>query len=74
MSREDSRKIDYTVAVVGEFARRHSISQKEAFGFLDRYGAIGFIKEHYEIEHTLSLEDVLEDMLIICGRNGGVLS
>nr|WP_296441602.1 DUF3791 domain-containing protein [uncultured Acetatifactor sp.] len=33
-----------------------------------------FLKENYEIEHTLSLEDALNDMLRICQKNGGALA
>ncbi len=41
---------------------------KAAFQFLYQYKAIQFIKENYEIEHTLSFEDVVEDMLLICEK------
>lgn len=66
-------KSDYAVSCVSEFAARHDITQKEAFRFLYKYGAIAFLKEDYEVEHTLSYDDVMEDMLAICRRNGGVL-
>jgi hypothetical protein len=29
--------------------------------------------EHYEIEHTLSLDDAVDDLERVCRRNGGVL-
>lgn len=66
-------KANYAVSCVSEFAVRHGITQKEAFCFLYKYGAIAFLKEDYEVEHTLSYDDVMEDMLAICQRNGGVL-
>ncbi|MGN0715417.1 MAG: DUF3791 domain-containing protein [Anaerovoracaceae bacterium] len=68
------RKIDYTVACVSEFADKHSLSQKDAFLFLYDYKAIEFLKEFYDIEHTLSFDDVMEDMERICANNGGILS
>ncbi len=37
------------------------------------YTAIEFLKENYDVEHTLSLEDALDDMLMICEKNGGML-
>lgn len=64
---------DYAVSCVSEFALRHNLTQKEAFRFLYQYGAITFLKEDYEIEHTLSYDDVMDDMLSICRQNGGVL-
>ena len=34
---------------------------------------LAFLKEHYEVEHTLSLDDAVEDMMLICKQNGGRL-
>ena len=38
------------------------------------YKAIEFIKEFYDIEHTLSFDEVVEDCTRICRNNGGVLT
>jgi hypothetical protein len=65
------KQIDYTVACINEFARKKSIRPQEAFFYLHKYKGINFIREHYEIEHTLSLDDAVEDMEIICQNNGG---
>ncbi len=71
---EQRKRINYTVACVSEFARKHGLGLKVAFNFLFQHGAIGFLKENYDIEHTLPLNDVLDDMLMICERNGGMLT
>ncbi|MDD6431474.1 MAG: DUF3791 domain-containing protein, partial [Ruminococcus sp.] len=42
--------------------------------FLYDYKAIDFLKECYDIEHTLSFDDAIEDMERICANNGGVIS
>lgn len=68
-----SNKISYTVACVSSFAIAHNISRQAAFKYLYDNKAIDFLKEHYEIEHTLSLEDAVEDMTEICRQNGGTL-
>lgn len=73
MSKE-RKQINYTVACVSEFARKHNLSVKEAFQFLFEHKAIEFLKENYDIEHTLSLEDALNDMLMICQKNGGIIA
>ena len=70
---DERKKINYTVACVSEFAARFGMDQKRAFQYLYQYGAIRFIKENYEIEHTLSFEEAVEDMAIICRKNGGTL-
>lgn len=70
---EERKQINYVVTCVSEFAHKHNFTMKEAFQFLFDYKAIAFLKENYDIEHTLSLEDALDDMLMICERNGGTL-
>ena len=68
------KKIDYTVACVGEFARRKNLPPRTAFLYLDRYKGIEFLTDHYEIEHTLSMEDAVDDLEIVCRNNGGGLA
>ena len=68
-----NNKIDYTVACVSNFAFAHNISKNEAFSYLYKHKAIDFLKEHYDVEHTLSLDDAVEDMTEISRQNGGTL-
>lgn len=70
---EERKQINYAVVCVSEFAKEHNLSAKKAFQFLFEHKAIEFLKENYDIEHTLSLDDVLNDLLEICKKNGGVL-
>ena len=55
------------------FAKKYNISPKEAFQYLFNYKGIEFLKENYEVEHTLSFDNVVEDVSILCRRNGGIL-
>ena len=71
---ENRKQINYTVALVSEFAARYRLSKKQAFQFLYEYKAIEFIKEHYDVEHTLSFDEAVEDCARICRSNGGVLA
>lgn len=70
---EQKKIINFTVACVNEFAQKHNLSTKEAFQYLFQFKGIEFIKENYEAEHLLSLEAVVEDLFILCKRNGGML-
>lgn len=70
---EKRKLINYTVACVNEFAKEHNLGKKEAFQYLFYFKGIEFIKENYEIEHTLSFPVVLEDLEILCRKNGGKL-
>lgn len=70
---EQKRKIGFTVACVNEFANKHNLSAKEAFQYLFQFKGIAFIKENYDVEHTLDFEIILEDLEILCKKNGGTL-
>ena len=65
--------INWLVVCVNEFARQFSLDAKTAFKYLYNYGGINFLKEHYEAEHTLSFDEAVEDLQIICKNNGGEL-
>ena len=49
------------------------MNTKSAYRFLSQYGGIDFLMEHYEIEHTLSIDEAIDDLETICRKNGGVL-
>ena len=70
---EQKRRIGFTVACVNEFAQRHNLSAQEAFRYLFKFKGIAFIKENYEIEHTLDFGTILEDLGVLCPKNGGAL-
>ena len=71
MKRLNTNLINWTVACVNEFARNCMLSPRDAFRYLYTYGGIEFLKNHYESEHLLSLDDTVEDLLIVCRSNGG---
>ena len=70
---EQKQKIGFTVACVDEFARQHNLSAREAFRYLFQFKGIAFIKENYDAEHTLDFGTILEDLSVLCRRNGGLL-
>lgn len=65
--------IDYIVMAISEFAKRNLLTHKEASNYLIRYKGIDFLEQCYEAEHTLSLNDCIEDITVICKRNGGAV-
>ena len=74
MSEQTRKQVNYTVACIHEFARRKEISQKDAFLFLQKYRGISFLNEFYDVEHTLSMNDAMDDLESVCRTNGGILS
>lgn len=66
--------IHYIVMSLGMFARQFKLTRKEACNYLSRYKGLKFTIDNYEAEHQLSLQDCVDDMVVICQRNGGVIS
>ena len=63
--------IHYVVMSLGLFARRYSLSKKEACNYLSRFKGLQFTLDNYEAEHQLSLSECVDDMAAVCRRNGG---
>lgn len=74
VSETKQKQLNYTIACIHDFARKKRISQQEAYLYLRKYKGLLFLSDCYEIEHTLSMEDALDDMENVCKRNGGRLS
>lgn len=65
----DRRLIGYIVANIGEFARTHGMTVREAGNYLNRYKGLDFLAEHYEAEHLSG--DSVQDLTRVCYNNGG---
>lgn len=66
-------KIPYINACIRAFAKRFSLSVKCAFEYLYNFKGIQFLIEFYEVEHLLSIEDAVDDLIVCCQNNGGTL-
>lgn len=69
--KEIYNKIEYVIACVGAFAQRFKLSNAQAYAYLRRYAGIDFLIDCYAAEHTLSIDDAVSDLQIICQREGG---
>jgi hypothetical protein len=56
------------------FAQRFAMTRQEAFRYLQEHKALAFLIEFYDVEHLQSMEDTIDDMLVICQQNGGKLA
>lgn len=73
MSRENYNFLQYSVALVSEFALRFSISQRQALNYLVRFKGIEYLEEFYNVLHTFSFEDSVDSIAKVCRNNGGKL-
>ena len=69
--KEIFNKIEYVIACVGALAQRFKLSIAQAYAYLRRYAGIDFLIDCYAAEHTLSIDDAVSDLQIICQREGG---
>ncbi len=74
MSELEKNMIDYFVICVREFAERYGMLTKDAMLYLDNYGGLDFLEEFYDVQHTLSFDDTVDSLTMICRKNGGTVS
>lgn len=63
--------IPYINACIRAFAKRFKLSVQCAFEYLCNFKGILFLVEFYEMEHLLSIEDAVDDLIVCCQNNGG---
>ena len=73
MAKDDVNVLNYIVICISEFASRYEMHMRDAYLYLSRNKGIEFLKEFYDVEHTLSFEDVLDDLTAVCKKNGGTV-
>ncbi len=66
-------RIEYTVALVSDFAKKYSLSTTQAFNYLDRFNAITLLDQHYNIAHTLAFSEMIDTLASYCKDHGGTL-
>lgn len=65
--------IEYVNCCVGAFANRLNLTLSQSYAYLRRFSGIDFLIDCYQAEHTLSIEDAVDDLIAICQKNGGNL-
>ena len=66
-------RVEYVVALIAEFAKYFGISDKESAQYLSYYHALELCEKHYDIMHTLSFADNVDNLATYCRRQGGYL-
>ena len=67
------KQLEYLMVFVKMFADRFGISEKQAFNYLDVHKGFSFVREHYDVIHTLDFDYAIDDVLEGCQMNGGRL-
>lgn len=74
MSNNTKNTISWIVCCVGNLAQRFGMLNSDSYKYLNRYKGIDFLFRNYDIEHTFSIDDAVDDALKVCQRNGGNIS
>ena len=73
MSREETNKLKYTIALIAEFANRFGIGEKQAYNYLSRFKGLAHLFTFYNVIQTHSFDDAVDMMIQVCAHNGGGL-
>lgn len=67
-------EIPFLTSAIQAFANKFAMTRQAAFRYLQQHKALAFLMEFYDVEHLQSMDDTIDDMLIICRQNGGTLA
>lgn len=65
--------IEYIIALVNEFAKKHSLTEHQAYRYIRNHNGLKFIEDNYGIIHTLDFNEVIESLSMYCRKDGGQL-
>ena len=68
-----SDKVEYVIAAISEFGKRHGLSHVEAYRYPKRFQGMDMLDKFYDVMHTLSFKDVTDDLTGFCHRHDGAL-
>ena len=67
-------EIPYLTASIQAFAQRFSMTRQAAFRYLHEHKGLAFLIEFFDVEHLQSMDETIDDLLIVCKKNGGTLA
>ena len=73
MYTENDIRARYMVMCVNEFASRKNMDCRASFRYLYNNKGIQYLMDHYDVEHTLPINDTMDALAIVCMRNGGTI-
>jgi hypothetical protein len=65
----DTKKALWLAFIISSYAKRNNIDRRAAVRLMSENGGLNFIDEHYDAEHLLSFEDVVDDIESLEKRN-----
>ena len=66
-------QIPFTNACIRGFGERFRLPTRNAYLYLKHFKGIDFLVEFYETLHLQSIDDAVDDLVVVCKQNGGQL-
>ena len=66
-------QIPFINACIRALAKRVGLPVKNAFQYLERFNGMAFLVKFYPTLHLQSIDDTVDDLIIMCKKNGGAL-
>jgi len=69
----DEFVVSQLIMTISTFANKHSLEISQAYRYLDRLGGINYFLNNAQAMLVLSAETIIEDLEVVCRRQGGLL-
>lgn len=67
-------EIPYIHLIIRTFAERFAMTRHAAYAYLQKHEGLAFLIEFYDVEHLQDPEETVDDLIIMCQKNGGTLA
>lgn len=66
-------EIPYINLIIRSFAERFQMTRHAAYAYLKEHQGLAFLIEFYDVEHLQDPEETVDDLIVMCKKNGGQL-
>jgi hypothetical protein len=72
LDRETQSKVRFVTFIITMFARAYKMNKQEAYLYLEKFGGLNFLFEHWWALHTDNPMWAVRDLYEVCYENGGL--
>lgn len=70
---EDRYMIPFINSCIRSMANRYALSVRAAFLYLKHFLGLDYLIEFYDTLHLQSIDDAVDEIVVVCQKNGGQL-
>jgi len=72
LDQETRSKVRFITFIITMFSRAYKMNKQEAYLYLEKYGGLDFLFEHWWALHTDNPYWAVRDLYEVCYENGGL--